>query len=70
MRELAKLLIYSGIIIAAVGIVLWFEPKVMGLGRLPGDIYIKRDTFIFYFPLGTCILVSIIVTLILWFLRR
>ena len=42
----------------------------LGLGRLPGDIHIERDNFKFYFPLATCLLLSAVLTLILWLLRR
>jgi hypothetical protein len=46
----------------------WIEK--LGLGRLPGDIRIEREGFTFYLPLTTCIIVSLVVSLILWWLRR
>jgi len=50
--------------------VLWLSPKIPWLGHLPGDIVIKREKFTFYFPLGTSILISIILTLILYLFRK
>ncbi|WP_279384257.1 DUF2905 domain-containing protein [Geotalea toluenoxydans] len=47
-----------------------FAGKIPWLGRLPGDIYIKRENFSFYFPLATSILVSLLLSLILWLFRR
>lgn len=70
MPGLGKSLIVFGLIIAALGVVLTFAGKVPWLGRLPGDIYVKRDNFTFYFPLATSILVSVILSLILWLLRK
>jgi hypothetical protein len=49
---------------------LWPWLARLGLGRLPGDFHVQRDGFSFYFPLTTSLVVSIIVTLILWLLRR
>ncbi len=66
----AKLLIMFGIILAAVGGVLLFIGKVPYIGRLPGDIYIQRKNFTFYFPLATSILLSIVLTLLLSFFSR
>jgi hypothetical protein len=66
-----KYLIIIGLIIAFIGLILSFGPKIPFLGRLPGDIYYRRDNFVFYFPLATSILISIIATLILYlFFRR
>jgi hypothetical protein len=45
-------------------------PLISRLGRLPGDIYIRRDNFTFYLPVTTCILVSIVISLIIGLLRR
>jgi hypothetical protein len=70
MPGIGKSLIIIGLIIAAVGVVLTLADKVPWLGRLPGDIYIKRDNFTFYFPLATSILISVILSLILWLLRK
>ena len=70
MAPIGKLLIVFGLILAAVGLLLLFSDKIPWLGRLPGDITVKRDNFNFYFPLATCILISIILSLILWFFRK
>jgi hypothetical protein len=66
----AKLLIMFGLILAAVGGILLFIGRVPYIGRLPGDIYIQRKNFIFYFPLATSILLSIILTLLFSFFSR
>jgi len=50
--------------------VLWPYLDKLGLGRLPGDIIIRRENFTFYFPLITGLLVSILLSLILWFINR
>jgi uncharacterized protein HemY len=70
MGELAKTLIYLGLILVVLGVVLALAGKLPWLGHLPGDIYIQRERFTFYFPLATCILISVIITLVLYFLRR
>ena len=56
-----------GALLLASGVVLWGVGQIPGLGRLPGDIYLQRSDFTFYFPLGTCILISILLSL-LWML--
>lgn len=70
MASIGKLLIVCGLILAAVGMLLLFSDKIPWLGRLPGDVTVKRDSFTFYFPLATCILISIVLSLILWFFRK
>jgi hypothetical protein len=70
MSDLARLLMITGAILLLLGLFLWVGPKIPWLGKLPGDITYKRDGFTFYFPLGTCILLSIILTLILYLFRK
>ena len=70
MSDLARFLILLGVILIVLGLALLLLPKIPGLGRLPGDIIIKRENFTVYFPLGTCILVSLILSLIFWLRRR
>ena len=70
MTEIGKLLLILGIILSIMGLIFIFGSKVPGLGRLPGDIFIKKGTITFFFPIVTCILISIIVTLILSLFRR
>jgi len=66
-----KFLIIIGLIIVIIGLVLTFGPKIPYIGRLPGDIYYKKGNVVFYFPLATSILVSIILSLIFYlFFRR
>ena len=67
--ELQRLLITLGVLLVAVGI-LWPLLQKTGLGRLPGDIVVQREGFQFYFPLATCIVVSVVLSFIFWFLRR
>jgi hypothetical protein len=70
MTDMGKMLIVAGLAIAAAGVLLTFAGKVPWLGRLPGDIYIKRENFSVYVPLATCIIISAIVSLILWLIRK
>jgi hypothetical protein len=70
MGGLGKSLIILGIIIIAFGIFITFAGKIPWFGRLPGDIHIKRDNFTFYFPLTTCILLSIFFSLIFWLFKK
>jgi hypothetical protein len=64
-----RILIGLGIALLVAGL-LWPWLAKLGLGRLPGDIRIERDGFSFYFPLVTGLLISAVISLILWFLRR
>lgn len=70
MSGIGKLLIISGCLMALVGIVLVFSDKIPWLGRLPGDISIKRENFSFYFPLTTCILISLLLSLLFALFRK
>ena len=70
MTGLAKLLLLVGGVFVALGLVLLLVDKVPWIGRLPGDIVIKRPGFSLYFPLGTSILLSLLISLILWLLNR
>jgi hypothetical protein len=66
---MAKWLITIGIILVVVGL-LWPLLAKLGLGSLPGDFKVERKGFTFYFPLTTSIIVSLVITLILWIFRR
>jgi hypothetical protein len=68
--SLGKSLIVIGLIIAALGVILSLAGRIPWLGRLPGDIYIKRENFTFYFPLATSIIISVVLSFILWLLRK
>jgi len=70
MAGLGKSLIYIGIVLVIVGVLFSLGGKIPWLGHLPGDIYIRRERFTFYFPVTTCLLISIIVTLFLYFFRK
>jgi len=70
MAGFGKTLILFGIILVAVGVVFSLVGKLPWLGHLPGDIYIQRERYAFYFPLTTCLLISAIISLVLYFLRR
>jgi hypothetical protein len=64
-----KLLILCGLFLIAIGLA-WPWLRRLPLGRLPGDIHIVREGFSFSFPIVTCLLISVLVSLLLWFLRR
>jgi len=70
MSDLARFLMIAGAVLLVLGLVLWLGPKIPWLGKLPGDISYKRGNFSFYFPLGTCIVISLILTLILYLFRK
>jgi hypothetical protein len=68
--QIGKLLIAVGLVVAAIGLALTLAGKIPWLGRLPGDFFYRGKNFSFYFPLMTSIIVSVILTLILWFINR
>jgi hypothetical protein len=68
--SLGKVLIIIGLVIAAMGVLMVITPRVPWLGKLPGDIIIKKENFQFYFPVTTCIIISIIVTLLFYLFKR
>jgi hypothetical protein len=70
MNELGKMLFITGLVLAAVGLLLWTGVGKGWLGKLPGDINYTRDNFSFHFPLVTCIILSLLLTLILWLFRK
>ena len=70
MSDLGRFLVVIGVILVIVGAVMMLAPKIPWLGKLPGDISFKRGNVSFYFPLGTCILISIILTLIMYLFRK
>ena len=66
---MARWLVIFGILCIVIGLASpWIEK--LGLGRLPGDVHIERDGFHFYFPIVTCLIISAVVSLLLWLLRR
>lgn len=66
---MTKWLITLGIILFALGL-LWPLLSRLGLGHLPGDIRIEKPGMVFYFPITTSLIISVLITLLLWFLRR
>ena len=70
MHELGKLLFILGLVLAAAGALLWKTGGLGGLGKLPGDIFVQKGGSTFYFPLVTCIVISLVLTLLAWLLRR
>jgi uncharacterized membrane protein HdeD (DUF308 family) len=69
MHGLGKILIIAGIVLILFGLLFIFDSK-LPLGKLPGDIVIKKGNFTFYFPLGLSIIISIILTLIMYFAEK
>ncbi len=65
-----RVLIIIGLLIVIVGIVMTYAGRIPLVGRLPGDIYYKKDDFVFYFPIATSIIVSIILSIIFYFFNR
>ncbi|HEY7716418.1 MAG TPA: DUF2905 domain-containing protein [Candidatus Binatia bacterium] len=70
MSDLGKALIFLGLILLVIGLVLSFAGKLPWIGNLPGDIIIRRGRFTFYFPITTSILVSVILSLVVYFFKR
>lgn len=64
MSDLGRLLILLGTLLIGVGVLVVVVGKIPGLGRLPGDILIRKGDFTFYFPLATCLVISVILTLL------
>ena len=70
MTELGKMLVIVGLLTAAVGALLWSGLGRGWFGRLPGDIHYTKGNFQFYFPIVTCVVISLILTLVLWLFRK
>ena len=70
LQPLGRALIFVGVILTGFGLVLLLTPKIPWLGRLPGDIIIQREHFSFYFPLASCLVASVILSLLLWLIGR
>ena len=70
MSDLGRLLIIFGAILVAVGVLMTVAGRIPWLGRLPGDIYYKSDHVTFYFPIVTCELISIAMSLLFYLFRR
>ena len=70
MQVIGKMLILFGLVVVVVGIVLAFSDKVPFLGKLPGDIHIKKENFRIYFPITTSIVLSFLISLVFWILSH
>ncbi len=70
MNEMGKLLIFLGAGMILLGAFLLLAGKIPGFGRLPGDIFIKKENFSFYFPITTGILLSLLLSVILYFFNK
>jgi hypothetical protein len=66
---MARWLILAGVVLIVLGLA-WPLVTKLGLGRLPGDIHVERDGYSFYFPITTGLIVSIVLSVILWLLRK
>jgi hypothetical protein len=71
MQNLGKSIVVIGSILLVIGLILWFAGnKFSWFGNLPGDIKVKSENFSFYMPITTMILVSIVLSIILWLIRK
>lgn len=66
LEQIGRIVVAFGVALALIGGLLWIGGRYLGLGRLPGDIRIERPNFILHFPIVTCIVISIILTALLW----
>jgi hypothetical protein len=71
MPDIGKFVVLIGLVLVVVGFCLWKFPGLFGwVGKLPGDISVQKSNFSFYFPIVTCIVISVLLTLISWLFRR
>jgi hypothetical protein len=69
-QQIGKILIVLGTLAIVAGLVLYFFNKIPFFGKLPGDIMVKRENFTFYFPLATSIILSVLISLALYLIRK
>ncbi|MBN1823557.1 MAG: DUF2905 domain-containing protein [Endomicrobiales bacterium] len=65
-----KMLVITGAVVVAAGLLLIFAPKIPLLGKLPGDICVKKGNFTFFFPITTCIVLSVLASFFVWIFRK
>ena len=70
LQPLGRALIFFGVVLASFGLILLAAPRIPWVGRLPGDVLIQRERFTFYFPLASCLLASVLLSLLLWLVGR
>jgi hypothetical protein len=68
--EFGKILIFIGLLLAILGVIFVFGNKLPFVGRLPGDIAVERKNYSFYFPVATCIIISVVISFILWLFSK
>jgi uncharacterized membrane protein SirB2 len=68
--QLGKMLIIMGACIVFLGVIFMASDKIPFLGKLPGDMHIQKENFSFYFPITTCVLISIILSLVFWLFSK
>jgi len=69
-QQFGKIMIFAGIFLLVIGLLLLFGDKIPFIGRLPGDIYIKKKNFTLYFPIVTSILLSLLISFIIYLFRK
>jgi hypothetical protein len=70
-QEIGKIVLFVGLFFVVAGAILWRFPSAFGwIGKLPGDISVQKENFSFYFPVVTCIVISILLTLLFWLFRK
>jgi len=68
--EFGKILIFIGLLLAILGLVFIFGNKIPFIGKLPGDIAVERRNYSLYFPVTTCIIISVVISFILWLFNK
>ncbi len=68
--QIGKMIIFAGVVLVVIGLVFLFSDRIPFVGRLPGDIHIRRGNFQFYFPLATSIALSVVLTILFWLFSR
>jgi len=68
--QFGKVFLIIGLVVVGIGLLMMIGGKIPWIGKLPGDFFFKGEKFTFYFPLTTSILVSVVLTLILWLINR
>jgi len=69
-KNMGTLLIVVGIIIVLIGLLFYFSDNIPMIGKMPGDIRIERENFTFYFPVATSILLSVVISVVIYLIRR
>ncbi|MFH1096747.1 MAG: DUF2905 domain-containing protein [Candidatus Desantisbacteria bacterium] len=70
MSDIGKLLMFFGLCLLVAGVIFLVFDKIPGFGKLPGDILIKRENFTVCFPVMTCVIISVVISIILWLLHK